>query len=257
MSENVISVRAQDGSIIKFECHDALRSTATLAREYAMRGYPDRYVVFAERLIRDDSDKGGSDRGLFMSCIFRPSMFPSQASLISSLAAVATVTALEEHTTESIGIGWVSRIFCNGNLIGQASIDGKLDNFTSYEYIIVNIAVTLDEKSFPPRLTDIIKKVFEKDNLSVEMLIAKNVLNKFLPYYNNIKSNSSFMNIYKEKFILCGKKAKYIVGDKKTTCRILGVDLMNCSLKIENEKKEIEMVQTPASIIIPKKIKLK
>jgi hypothetical protein len=41
-------MRASDGSVVKLECHNALPSTAKLAREYAKRGYPDRYVVFAE-----------------------------------------------------------------------------------------------------------------------------------------------------------------------------------------------------------------
>ena len=253
MTNGVISFRAQDGSIVKFECHDALRDTAALAREYAAKGYPDRYVVFSERKILDGAL---TSTGLFMSCLFRPSIFPSQASLISSLAAVATVTALEEHTTESLGIGWVSKIYCNGSIIGNASIEGKLDNFTSYEYIIVTVSVQLDEKHFPARITDLIKKVFEKDNSSVAMLIAKNVLSKFLPFYNNIKSSSGFMDIYREKFLLRGKRVKYIKGGKKTSCKVLGVDPATCGLKIETNKKEIETVYTPQSIIIPKKIKI-
>ena len=35
MNSPVISVRVSDGSVIKLECHDALPSTARLAKEYA------------------------------------------------------------------------------------------------------------------------------------------------------------------------------------------------------------------------------
>ena len=52
----VSTMRAADGSIVKFECHDALHSTSKLARAYARIGYPDRYVIFAERLIDVNAD---------------------------------------------------------------------------------------------------------------------------------------------------------------------------------------------------------
>ena len=61
MNSPVISVRVSDGSVIKLECHDALPSTARLAKEYAKLGYPDRYVVFAEgrkKLDADDKEFG-------------------------------------------------------------------------------------------------------------------------------------------------------------------------------------------------------
>ena len=39
---NVLTMRANDGAIIKFESHVALESTAEIARRYAAEGYPDR-----------------------------------------------------------------------------------------------------------------------------------------------------------------------------------------------------------------------
>ena len=131
MSHYVTTMRGADGSVIKLECHDALPSTSRLAKQYAKLGYPDRYVVFAEGKKQMDSDgkyRGDIEPGIYMSCILRPSIFPSQASLISSLSAVAMATALEEHTTRNIGIGWVSKIYCEGRLIGDVTIEGKLDN---------------------------------------------------------------------------------------------------------------------------------
>ena len=104
-----------------------------------MRGYPDRYVVLAEgkkKLDQEGRFRGEVEKGVFMSCLLRPSIFPSQAALLSSLSAVALTTALSEHTSAKLGIGWVSKIYCNGRIIGDCTIEGKLDNFTSYEYII-------------------------------------------------------------------------------------------------------------------------
>ena len=260
MGHYVTTMRASDGSVVKLECHDALPSTARLARQYAKLGFPDRYVVFAEGKKRFDTDgkyHGDVERGVYISCILRPSIFPSQAALISSLSAVAATTALEEHTTKKLGIGWVSKIYCSGKLIGDIKIEGKLDDFTSYEYIIVTFSITLSEDNFPPRITDIIRKVFESDNSSVNVIIAKNILNKFFPLYSNLKNRSKYMDIYRQKFILRGQKVRFINDGKKQTCKILGVDENTSSLIIEDSHKKVVYVSTPNKVIIPKRISVK
>ena len=260
MNNSVITARVSDGSVIKLECHDALPSTARLAKEYAKYGYPDRYVIFSEGRKKFDTDGkefGEIERGVFMSCILRPSIFPSQAALINSLSAVALATALEEHTTKNIGIGWVSKVYCDGKLVGDVTVEGKLDNFTSYEYIIITFSVVLSEESFPPRINDIIRKVFDSENISVPMIIAKNILNKFFPLYVNIKNNSEFMDKYRQKFILRGQKIKYINDGKKQTCKVLDINYEDASLEVETKDKKNVRILTPNKVIIPKKITLK
>ena len=260
MNHHLMTVRASDGSVIKIEHHDALPSTARLAKAYAKIGYPDRYVVFAEGQKKFEDDgrfRGAIERGIFMSCILRPSIFPSQAALISSLAAVSLCTALEEHTTKKIGIGWVSKIYCDGKVIGNATIEGKLDNFTSYEYIIVSFSVFINNDDFPPRLNDLIRQVFESENTSIPVIVGKNILNKFFTYYSNLRNHTKFMNIYRQKFQLRGQKIRYINDGKKETCKVLGVDADNGSLMVEDSHKKVVYISTPNNVIIPKKIKIK
>lgn len=260
MSVNVTTMRASDGSVVKLECHNALPSTSQLAREYAKRGYPDRYVVFAEgkkKLDQDGRFRGEIERGVYMSCILRPSIFPSQASLLSSLSAVAMTTALLEHTTSNLGIGWVSKIYCNGKIIGESSIEGKLDNFTSYEYIIVSFSAVLSKEDFPPRLTDLVRKVFESENTSVSLIIAKNILNKFFPFYVNMKNPTKFMDLYRKHFLLRGRKIRYLKDGRRQTCKVLGVDEQNCSLMVEDKYKRVVYISTPNNVTIPKKISIK
>ena len=260
MSHYVTTMRASDGSVVKLECHTALPSTAELARQYAKIGYPDRYAVFAEGKKKLDDEgrfHGDIEHGVFLSCILRPSIFPSQAALMSALSAVAMVSALEEHTASKLGIGWVSNIYCNGKQIGDVKIEGKLDDFTSYEYLIVTFSATLSAEHFPPRLTDIIRKVFESENSSVFVIMAKNILNSFFPLYSNIKASAKFMDIYRKKFVLRGHKVKYLGEDKKQSCKVLGVDQSNGSLIVEDRHKKVITISTPNKVIIPKKISIK
>ena len=260
MSEqHVINMRAQDGSVVNIECHDALPSTARLAREYAKSGYPDRYVVLSnarQRLDADGKSRSTLERGVFMSCILRPSIFPSQASLISALSAVATATALDEHSSGSLGIGWVSKIYCDGKLIGDVTIEGKLDNFTTYEYIIINYSILMSEKNFPPRLNDLIKQVFENDNASLSVVIAKNILNKFFTHYANVKTGARFMNVYKQKFIFRGQKIKCTLDGKKRRVKVVDVNSEDCSLTVSESKKREIRISGPAGVVIPKRIRI-
>ncbi len=262
MNNYVTTIRAIDGSIIRFESHAAMRSTAGLAKQYASTyGYPDRYVVFTDERLKPQKDgakkkaEADTERGIFMSLILRPSIFPSQASLLSSLAAAAVASALSEHTSKDIGIGWVSRIFCDGRLIGDIGITGKLDNYTSYEYLIITFELTLSERDFPPRLGDIVKQVFEKDNSSVPMIMAKNILNKFFLFYQSRKNPSVFMDVYRKKFILRGQRIKYLADGRKMSAKVLGINDTNCTLKIENSDGVIEDIQNPSKVIIPKRIR--
>lgn len=252
MPRNIVSMRASDDTIVKLECHERLLSTSALAKQYAKMGYPDRYVVIAE----SERQKGSDKKGLYMSLLLRPSFFPSQAALLSSLATVALVTALREHTTKQLGIGWVSNVYCEGKTIGGISIEGKLDNFTSYEYIVINFSVVLSAENFPPRLTDLVRKVFESENSSIAMIIAKTVLNKFFPLYANMRSNTTFMNHYRQSFLFHGKKIKHTENGKKKSCKVLGINNDDCALIVELKNGDIKHITSPTGVIIPKKIKM-
>ena len=253
-----VAMRASDGSIINMEIYDTLPSTVQLARDYAKRGYPDRYVVFAEKCLKPSQshNEGEYESGVYMSLILRPSLFPSQAALLGALSATALAEALTEHTTKSIGLGWVSDVYCNGYKIGDTLIEGMLDNFASYEYIIITFRARLDAKNFPPRLTDMIRKVFESENTSVNMIVARNVLSKFFKLYPQMKTSSRFMELYSKRFILRGKNAKFISENGKKRCKILGIDQHSGALIIELKRGEVKHVNSPKSVSLPKRVYL-
>ncbi len=262
-SEPIItSMRASDGSSVKIEYHKMLSSTSALAKEYALAGYPDRYVIFTDAqstsaITGTRLSEGEFERGVFISCILRPSFFPSQAGLLGHMSAVALVSALDEHTTKSLGIGWVSDVYCNGVRLGGCAVEGKLNSHFSYEYLIVTLAVGLNKNDFPPRLTDMIKKVFESENAPLSMLIAKNILNKFFTAYSSIRNPGKYMDAYRRRFIMRDKKIKYINGDKKERCRIIDVDKQTGLLVAEKRRGERIEIRSPSMVIMPKKVKIK
>lgn len=260
-SKRVVSIRESDGSIVKLEIHRSLRSTSRLAREYANLGYPDRYAVFAEKRIKLTTGKAGeraeTERGLFLSIILRPSLFPSQASLMGALAGTSLVSALEEHTEKKLGIGWVSDVYCDGVKIGGATVEGKLDRFGSYEYIIVSFDIKTDNKNFPPRLTDMMRKVFEEENTSIPMIMARSIISKFFKYYPSLRNEPKFMNTYVQKFVLRGKRVKYQTEQKRISCKVLNVEMKSGALVLEKRNGEIIYATSPKNLTLPKRIRIK
>ena len=255
MYDKIISIRESDGNIVTLESHKILHSTSRLARKYAQNGQPDRYAVLSEAIKHPD---GSIERGMFLSLILRPSFFPSQASLLGALSAVATVKALEEHTSKHIGLGWVSDIYCDGVRIGNTTIEGKLNDYTAYEYLIVSFSVRLDQKSFPPRLNDLIVEVFESGKDTMALIIAQNVLAKFFSLYGHLRNPSKFMDTYSEKFLLRGVKIKYDGGEKRCTCRVTGIDARTGALLINLRGVSDEHpVTSPSLVTIPKRIRVK
>ena len=257
--KNIFSFRASDGNTVRLEYHESLPSAAGLAKEYANARYSDRYVVFTEKQTAlsatgERLSDNESESGVYLSLILRPSIFPSQAGSIGPLSALAFASALEEHTAKRMEIGWVSDIFCEGAKIGCTSVEGKLDSFASYEYLIVNFAVKLDRKNFSPRLTDMVRRVFEEENLSVAMIMAKTVLNRFFAIYRELKSPAKIINAYSARCALVDKKIKYIDDGKKKTAKVIGINKDNLSLTIETKDGRRIDVTSPSSVIIPNKL---
>lgn len=254
------NIRLADGTNVKIEYYDSVHSVTDIAREYAKAGYPDKYIVLSEsqssvQLTGGKVSEGEYERGIYISCLLRPTFFPAHAGLIGHLCAAALADALEEHTVKRIGLGWVTDIYCEGTKIGGCAIEGKLTSYSAYEYMIVTMAVRPDEYNFPPRLIDMVRRVFESADISVPHMIARTILNKFFAAYSSVRNPGKYMELYKHKFILYGKKIKYLGGDKKRSFRIADVCRETGSLLIENGDEKIE-VRSPSMVVMPKKVKI-
>ena len=192
-----------------------------------------------------------------MSCILRPSFFLSQSGFLGVLTGVSMLDALSAHTDRHLGLGWGSDVYCEGHRFASASFDGKLINYSSYEYLIVTFRILLDEENFPPRMGDIVRRVFESDSSSLALLIGKNVLSKFFSLYPYLKSPKKFMDSYQRKFLLRGVRTRLFRGTKTIPCRILGVDNTSAKLIVEGRGGDVIQISSHSQIIIPEKIRVK
>lgn len=260
-SKKTTDIRMPDGNIVRIEAHNTLRSTSELAKDYASLGYGDRYVVFSEyqttsRITGTRLTDGAAEHGIFLSVLLRPSMFPSQVGTLSPIATASLLTALDEYTDCELECGWLSDIYCDGRRIGGVLVEGRLDSYNSYEYIIVSFAIRLDPKCFPPRLTDMVRKVFESESNSIAMIMAKSILKKFFISYASFKNPTKSIDVFRKRCILVGKIIRYNDGAKKYKCRVLGVDSA-CKLIVEDREKSVKIISEAKLVSIPTRFKIK
>lgn len=253
-------IRMADGNIVRIEAHKSLTSTSELAKKYANEGYGDRYVVFTDlrRIVKNTRSRVSEtfERGVYISVLLRPSLFASQAGFLTPLATVALLTALDEYSPKELESGWLSDIYCDGARIGGVCVEGKLDSYKAYEYVIISFSVKLDEENFPPRMSDMIRKIFEDENISIPFIIAKSILKSFFEVYSELKTPTRYIDVYRKRCALIGKIIKCTENDKKRRCRVLGIG-EDCSLLIEAKDKSVKKIFNTKSVVIPKKFKIK
>lgn len=253
------TLKVGNGTTVKIEYRDYAKSTSDIAKEYALLGYPDRYVIFTEHQSSSDITQtkltsGNLDNGVFASLILRPMFSPEQAASLGPLSIVSLTQALDAYTPKELGISWVNDIVCEGIKIGGTQIEGKLKDATSYDYVIVTFAARLDEKNFPPRLQDSVKRVFEKTPLSHGMMIIKSVLDRFFTEYANIGTSKKHHKYYIKKFALCDVKIKYIDNRKRKSAVVVGLDEETLSLIVKPRFKNEVVISKPSAVIIPGRI---
>ena len=254
------TIKVGNGTTVKIEYRDYAPSTTALAKEYAIHGYPERYAVFTEHqsdtsITGTKLKQGTLDEGIFISLVLRPALFPAQVSALSYLSVVALIQTLETYTTKKLGISWVSDVMCDGVKIGGTQVEGKLKDANSYDYVIVSFAVKTNENLFPPRLKDSVRKVFQKEKLSVGMMMARSILDRFFQLYSNINDFEKYKKYYVDKFVLKDAKIKYIEDSKKRRVTVVGIDKENLSLVVKKTFGTEFNIFTPSRVIIPGRLK--
>jgi hypothetical protein len=99
-----------------------------------------------------------------------------------------------------------------------------------------------------------VKKVFEEDNISVPMIMAKTVINKFFGIYRELKNPAKHLNAYVLRSALDGKKIKYLEDGKKKPAKVVEIDKESLGLRIETKDGSSLLVNSPSMVIIPNKI---
>lgn len=210
-------------SNLNIEVLPSLDSTNNFAREKAVLGMPEGYVVIANTQTNGKGRKGReffspSNTGIYMSLVLRPSYCSlKQATKLTTMAAVAVCEAIEIVSNEKGQIKWVNDVYVKGKkvcgILTEASL-GLEDNFLEYAIIGIGVNVSLPIDGFPKEIQNIAGAVFENAQNDGKNRIAAEILNRFMSYYTALPK-VNYIEEYRSRNFVIGKEILVNLSDKQ------------------------------------------
>jgi BirA family biotin operon repressor/biotin-[acetyl-CoA-carboxylase] ligase len=242
-SQTGIAACIKTTGIFRVELRKTVTSTNTVLRELAAKGAPEGLVIVAEEQTAGKGRQGRSfhspaDCGVYLSVLLRPCFNASDATLITSAAAVAAAQAIEEVFGVYAGIKWVNDLFVDGKkvcgILTEATF-GMESGIAESIVLGIGVNVTRPGNGFPGTLEDIAVALTENtgdiDNQRCRLIAA--TLDNFWTYYLNLAVRE-FLEEYRKRSIILGSDIFVVSGDEKTPATALGID-SECRLIVRYE----------------------
>ena len=221
-------------------------STNDLVREKANEGYDEGYVVISNEQTKGRGRYGRkffspSGTGLYMSILLRPKNYSaSEAVKVTMIAAVALCEAIEEVSDEKAEIKWVNDIFIKGKkvcgILTEASY-GLENGVLDYAVVGVGINVYCPEGGFPEEIEQTAGAIFNNTQDDLKNHLSASFINNFMRYYR--LQNDEFVEEYRKRSFVVGKKVIVIMGDNKREAFVKAVD-DDCRLIVEYDDGKTE-----------------
>lgn len=137
-------------------CFDSIDSTNTKAKELAEAGHPSGTLVVADQQTLGRGRRGRSwespaGTGIFMTLMLKPDINPNNASMLTLVAAMATVRAITEVTGEAAQIKWPNDIVMNGKKV-VGILTEMSAQFDYINHIVVGIGINVHNEEFPEEI---------------------------------------------------------------------------------------------------------
>lgn len=225
-----LALNTKNGKEISVEKYRELPFTNDVLKSFARAGAEEGRVIIADRQSSphgtlDKKNFKDDNSGLYMSILLRPSFGVKRSLMLTSMAAVAVVKAIKDHSglDEELGIRWVSDIVYKKTKIAAILAEGAINDENGFDYIILGVSVNLLSSIFPPKLTDIVAEIFSEDGEGLRDKIAKSILRYFFEMYENFGTDTSFIDEYRHMSILDGRRVRVLVDNSKPFATVIGI----------------------------------
>jgi BirA family biotin operon repressor/biotin-[acetyl-CoA-carboxylase] ligase len=215
--------------MFKIEHYYEVDSTQPIAKEFAMKGADEGFIVMATkqtkgygRIKRVWSSNIG---GLFASIILRPKIHPKDASKLALLSGIALNMTLCEYRIDS-NIKWPNDLIVNNKKIAGVLIEMAAQS-DRVDWVVVGIGMNINNE-LPSDLCDTaitLKSVLKKDIDSFEFLTI--LLKNFEKLYISFKEKgfSQFVDIYNNKIAYKNERVKINTNDEINSSIICGINM--------------------------------
>lgn len=225
--DDALLLRGLDTSVFgrKMEIHSSIGSTNARAKELALNGAPEGTVVIADEQVQGRGRLGRSwisppGKGIWMSVVLRPRLFPQQASRITIMTAVAVANALKRSAQIEVGIKWPNDIVCGGKkLCGILNEVHAEPQVIHYAVVGIGLNVNFSQEDLPDGIKDLATSLkIEKDKEFCRVDIIRAILQEMEKSYLQRLNNDRFTELLKEyeaHSVILGKRVRVIGIDSE------------------------------------------
>lgn len=166
--------------------------------------------------------------GLYFSILLMPKISPAKITLISLMAAIATVEAIIEVITGylDIDIKWPNDILINKRKVAGILVESGFEG-NNLSYVIIGIGVNLQQKAFPIDLNRPATSLLLETGLLIEREIFLPILlEKLATWYQILKSQSDNVRLRWQELssFAYGKKIKVNINNQDLIGTTTGLD---------------------------------
>lgn len=218
--KNVLS--CESGRMIIVEESEAARRGNAPLLALAQDGAEEGRVLFSELegCPFDDCETPG----LFLSLLTRPTLPLGEVGLLPAIAAVAVSRAIEKLSETRVRIRWVNDIYHGDEKLCAMVTSTRLSPEGTLDYAVIGMTLCLSTDHFPPKLGDVIRRVFNGELRELPSRLSEAIALEFFAIYDHLATDRSFMDEYRERSTVIGRRAKVLVGDTYLRGRIVEID---------------------------------
>ena len=224
---------------LNLEVYDCVSSTNIVLRELANGGAPEGTVVVAATQTGGRGRKGRSfyspeGTGVYVSILLKPDIAATEATLITTTAAVAVCDAVEAVSDHAPEIKWVNDVLIGGKKICGILTEASLSMESGrIEYAVLGTGINAytPEGGFPEEIRSVAGSVFDHPQPDAKNRLIAEYLNSLLPRYRDLGGNDTIAEYRRRSFVV-GRKITVISGGNETPATALGVD-ESCRLLVE------------------------
>lgn len=208
-------------------------STNDEMKKAARNGRKEISVLVAKKQTMGKGRKGRSfyspaDTGCYISFLLRPDFSAEECTLLTTMAAAVTATAIENVTGISTQIKWINDIYIDGRKVAGILTEGAVSpKGDTMDWAVVGIGINLapPENGFPDEISDIAACVLSEYNEDVKHQLIAEIINLFTKQYRTLPEKS-FLKEYKKRIIWLGEKITVHEGDSTFDAVALDIDSM-------------------------------
>ena len=239
----------EDAEKFEIEVVQSCSSTNQVLKSKA-ESLPQWHVLIAES---QSAGRGRNGRkffspdgsGLYMSVLLRPKLQVSEATLITTAAAVAVCRAIHDLAGVRAEIKWVNDVYLHGKKVCGILTEATLDmesGMLNYAILGIGINVTEPKGGFSKELAGIAGAVFESGERGLRCRLAAAVIEHLYAILEGLPSRD-FISEYQSLNFVVGKNVQVLRGDTSETAFAEKID-EECRLVVRFSDGRVEKLSS-------------